>query len=267
MGFFDKILRPNADVEVTFIDHATGEVIGVTKMAPEQLPVTFEVATNFTLGTQEWQVGTAVPMTSSEFSRTKKLSLRLHKIEYLNPQDIHSTLPTISDNLPETDEAALFSAFELTIFEDDWRQNEFLSSAARPLVAQEAAAIRRVWTEFGKVSNDGFQSFKQLHVRKTIGEPGLALDFARLQAVLGAAHPGSLAFHDQPGFVRNGFAFQTAAATYYGLLADGTTVTHLCLDGVGEDALAEVQAVNQAFDLIFVVWYHAQVIAPEPEMQ
>lgn len=267
MGFFDKILGPGPDVTVTFIDHATGGVIGVTKLPPEQLPDTFEVSTNFTLGMQEWQVHTAVPLTSAEFRRTKKLTLRLHKIEYLNPQDIRYTLPTISDELPAMDEAALFSAFELSIFEDDWRQNEFLPSSTRPLVAQEAADIRRIWTEFGNLSADGFQSFKQLHVRKTIGEPGLVLDFARLQTLLGASRPGSLTFHDQPGFVRNGFALQTAAATYYGLLVDGTTVTHLCMDGVGEDALAEVRAVNQAFDLVFVVWYHAQVIAPEPGVE
>jgi hypothetical protein len=262
MGFFDKILSPNNTVEVTFIDHATGQVIGVTKLPPEQLPAAFDVPTNFTLGTQEWQVATAVPMTSTEFIRTKKLTLRLHKIEYINPQDVRYTLPTISDKLPDMNETALFSAFEASIFEDDWRQNEFLPSAARPLVAQEAAAIQRVWTEYGNLSEDGFQSFQQLHVREAIGEPGLSLDFAKLQAVLGASLPGSLKFHDQPGFVRNGFALQTATATYYGLL-EGTTVTHLCMAQVEEEALAEVQAVNQAFDLLFVVWYHAQVVGPE----
>lgn len=264
MGFFDKILSPDPNVEVTFIDHASGQVIGVSKLPPAELPDTFEVATNFTLGTQEWQVATAVPLTSAEFSRTKKLTLRLNKIEYLNPQDIHYTLPTISDRLPDMSESALFTAFELSLFEDDWRQNEFLPNAARPMVAQEAAAIQRIWAEFGNLSDSGFQSFRQLHVREHIGEPGLHLDFAKLQAVLGASPPGSLKFHDQPGFVRNGFALQTAAATYYGLL-NGTTVTHLCMAQVEEDALAEVQAVNQAFDLLFVVWYHAQVIAPESD--
>ncbi len=263
MGFFDKILSPDTNVAVTFIDQATGQVIGVTKLPSDQLPASFDVATNFTIGTQEWQVATAVPMTSLEFSRTKKLTLRLHKIEYLNPQDIHYTLPTIADELPEMAGTALFSAFELTILEDDWRQNEFLPNAARPLVAQEAAAIQRVWADFGNLSADGFQSFEQLHVRENIGEPGLSLDFARLQAVLGASAPGSLAFYDQPGFVRNGFVLRTAAAHYYGLLAGGTTVTHLCTTQVTEEALAEVQAVNQAFDLVFVVWYHAQVIPAE----
>ena len=262
MGFFDKILSPNNTVEITFIDHATGQVIGVTKLPPEQLPAAFDVPTNFTLGTQEWQVATAIPMTSTEFVRTKKLTLQLHKIEYINPQDVRYTLPTISDKLPEMDKTGLFAASEVSIFEDDWRQNEFLPSAARPLVAQEAAAIQRVWTEYGNLSEDGFQSFQQLHVREDIGEPGLSLDFAKLQAVLGASLPGSLKFHDQPGFVRNGFALQTATATYYGLL-EGTTVTHLCMAQVEEDALAEVQAVNQAFDLVFVVWYHAQVVGPE----
>ncbi|MBO2007636.1 hypothetical protein [Hymenobacter negativus] len=263
MGFFDKILSPDTNVEVTFIDHATGQVIGSTKLPPEQLPDTFGVATNFTLGTQEWQVATAAPVTKIEFSRTKELTLRLNKIEYLNPQDIHYTLPTISDKLPDMDETALFSAFELSIFEDDWRQNEFLPSAALPLVTQEAATIQRIWAEFGNLSDDGFQSFKQLHVRESIGEPGLALDFARLQAVLGASSPGSLKIYDLPGFVRNGFVLKTAATYYYGLLEGGATVTHLCMAQVEEEALAEVQAVNHAFALLFVVWYHAQVIAPE----
>ena len=264
MGFFDKILRPDTNVEVTFIDHATGQVIGVTKLPPEQLPAAFDVPTNFTLGTQEWQVATAVPMTSTEFIRTKKLTLQLHKIEYINPQDVRYTLPTFSDKLPDMDETGLFSASEASIFEDDWRQNEFLPSAARSLVAEEAAAIQRVWTEHGNLSEDGFQSFKQLHVRGNIGEPGLNLDFAHLQSVLGASPPGSLKFHDQPGFVRNGFVLQTTAACYYGLL-EGASVTHLCMAQVEEDALAEVQAVNQAFDLVFVVWYHAQVVGPELE--
>jgi hypothetical protein len=264
MGFFDKILSRDTNVEVTFIDHATSQVIGVTELPPEQLPATFDVATTFTLGNQEWQVVTAAPMTSLEFSRTKKLTLRLDKIEYLNPQDIHYTLPTISDKLPDMGETAFFSAFELSIFEDDWRQNEFLPSAARPLVAQEAEAIQHIWEEFGNLSGDNFQSFRQLHVRENIGEPGLHLDFAQLQAALGASPAGSLKFHGQPGFVRNGFALRTATTQYYGLLEGGTTVTHLGMAQVEEEALAEVQAVNQAFDLLFVVWYHAQVIAPEP---
>lgn len=264
MGFFAKILSRDTSVEVTFINEATGQVIGVTKLPPEQLPASFDVATSFTLGPQEWQVVTATPMNNLEFSRTKKLTLRLHKVEYINPQDILYTLPTISDKLPDMAGTALFSAFELSIFEDDWRQNEFLPSAAQPLVTQEVAAIQRVWTEFGDLSDSGFQSFKQLHVRENIGEPGLSLDFARLQAVLGTLPPGSLKIHDQPGCVRNGFVLQTAAAHYYGLLEEGTTVTHLCMAQVEEDALAEVQAVNQAFNLVFVVWYHAQVIAPEP---
>lgn len=265
MGFFDKILSPDARVEVTFIDHATGQVIGVSKLPLEQLPASFKVATNFTLDSQEWQVQTAVPMTSTEFGRTKQLTLQLNKIEYLNPQDIRYTLPTISNELPEMDEATLFSGFELSLHEDDWRQNEFLPGAARRLVAQETAAIERIWTESGDLPEDGFQSFQRLHVRETIGEPGLALDFARLQTVLGASNPGSLKFHGLPGFVRHGFALKSATARYYGLLKNGTTVTHLCMDGIEQDSLAEVQAVNQAFDLLFVVWYHAQVITPEFE--
>jgi hypothetical protein len=256
-------MSPDTSIEVTFIDDATGQVIGVTQLSPEQLPATFAVATTFHLGPQEWQVQTAVPPTSAEFYETKKLTLHLRKVEYVNPQDILYTLPTLAGELPEMADAPLFPGFELSIHEDDWRQNEFLPRTALLLAAQEAEAIQRVWTEFGNLTSTGIQTFKHLHVRERLGAPGLTLDFARLQEVLGASHPGSLKFHDQPGFVRNGFALQTPTALYYGIL-EGSTVTHLCLAVVAEDALPGVQTVNQAFGLVFLIWYHAQVFAPEP---
>ena len=257
-------MSPDTSIEVTFIDDATGHVIGVTQLSPEQLPATFAVATTFHLGPQEWQVQTAVPATSAEFCETKQLTLHLRKVEYANPQDILYTLPTLANELPGMAEAPLFPGFELSIHEDDWRQNEFLPRAALPLVAQEAAAIERVWTDFGNLTSSSVQTFRHLHVRERLGASGLSLDLARLQEVLGASRPGSVKFQDQPGFVRNGFALQTTTALYYGIVED-FTVTHLCMAVVAEDALPEVQAVNQAFDLVFVIWYHAQVIASESE--
>lgn len=265
MAFFDKLLGKDARIQVTFIDNATGQSIGVSQMLPEQLPATFEAATTFTIRETEWAVQDAVPATAAEFTRTGQLTLRLDKIEYVDPQNINYTQPTLSAELPDLTEQALFPDFDLTIFGDDWRQNEFLPAAAQARIAPETAAIRRIWEHHSFAAEAGFQAFRQLHVRDTIGEPGLALDFARLQTVLGAPRRGSLRLHDEPGYVRNGFALQTAATTYYGLLAEGV-VTHLCLDGVNEDALPEVLAVNQAFDTVFVVWYHAQVVGPDGEL-
>lgn len=249
-------------IRVHFMDQATGQTIGITDLAPEQLPASFAVPTTFTIGAQEWSVQEALPATAAEFTRTRQLTLRLHKIEYLDPQAIRYSLPTIAAELPALSDQALFQDFTLSIFDDDWRQNEFLPASAYPRIAHETAAIKHIWDQHSATAADGFHSFQQLHVRETIGAPQLALDFAQLQGVLRPQRLGALALHDQPGFVRHGFALQTAAATYYGLLDGPNTVTHLCLDGINEDALPAVQAVNTAFNLVFVVWYHAQVVGP-----
>jgi hypothetical protein len=262
MGLFDKLTGKDARIQVNFIHNATSESISVTELTPEQLPATFDVATTLTIREQQWSVQEAIPATAAEFTRTGSLTLRLNKIEHVNPEDILYTLPTISNELPDVEETARFQEFELSILADNWRQNEFLPASAAPRIAEEIAAIEDIWQHHSTPAGEGIQAFRQLHVRATIGEPGLALDLAQLKAVLGTERLGSLKFHDQPGYVRGGFALETATAQYYGIL-EGTTVTHLCLSRVQEEALPEVQAVNQAFDLVFVVWYQAQVVGPE----
>jgi len=262
MGLFDKLQGKDASIQVNFIDNATGQSIGTTALKPEQLPATFEVATTFTIQEQQWSVQEAIPATAAEFTRTGHLTLRLDKVEYMNPKDILFTLPTISNELPDVEETARFHEFELSILADDWRQNEFLPADAAPRIAEEVAAIEAIWQHHASPADEGIQTFHKLHVRVDIGLPGLVLDLAQVQAVLGAKRIGSLKIYDQPGYVQNGFALETAAAQYYGLL-EGDTVTNLCMDGVQEEALPEVQAAIQAFDLVFVVWYHAQVVGPE----
>ena len=205
MGLFDKLTGKDARIQVNFIDNATGESIGATELTPEQLPATFDVATTLTIREQQWSVQEAIPATAAEFMRTGRLTLRLNKVEYVNPENILYSLPTISNELPDVEETARFQEFELSILADDWRQNEFLPVAAAPRIAEEVAAIEDIWHHHSdSADEDGLQTFRQLHVRATIGEPALALDLAQLKAVLGTERLGSLKFRDQSGYVRDG---------------------------------------------------------------
>ena len=75
-------------VHVTFIDEATGRIIKVADMAPDDLPESFQVDTTLHLGDIDWSVVRAIPVTRAESSQSKKLKLYVRKVEKIDRKSV-----------------------------------------------------------------------------------------------------------------------------------------------------------------------------------
>jgi hypothetical protein len=256
MGFFDKLFG-SGKIKVEFINNASGAVVGITEMSPDQLPQTFSIATTMHLGNEDWTVEEAIPENSAEFIKTKSLVLKLRKVEYIDPKKILFTLPTISSELPPTASQPAFNDFEILIREDDWRQSEFLNRSSFGLIDIEVSKIENIWKNHKKETNGNYNAFDKCHVRDTIGKPGLNLDLQKIKQLLSTEKTGSLKINDE--YVQNAFSLQTPATAYYGILDVGK-ITHLCISDPSENTITEINRIIKEFDLVFVNWYHPEII-------
>lgn len=256
MGLFDKIFGSDK-IRVQFIDNSTGVTIGVSEMMPDQLPETFSVPTTMHILEKEWSVDEAIPEKSADFIKTKKLILKLRTIEKINLQDVLFTLPTISNEIPVTGDKCLYNDFEISIHEDDWRQSEFLKTSSFPLIDIEVAKIKDIWENESKKVDDKFTAFKKCHVRSTIGEPALSIDFGELRNLLRVDKIGCLRVND--GSVQNSFSLQTQNSTYYGTETAGQ-VDQLCIAKWNENTGSEINMITNHFNLVFINWYNCEIL-------
>ena len=243
---------------VEFIDHNTGELIARSAMKPGELPESFELNTTLNFQGQEWAVTEANPVHSKDFIESGSLKLKLQKIAKVDPNNILYTLPTISNEFPIIADRSSFNDFRTNFFEDDWRQREFLNRSSLPVVELEIEAIKKIWRDNSKKVDGNFNAFTKIHVRSSIGLPGLAIDMKKLQELLTIAQTGS-AYIDSHGFLENGFSFKTQNTTYSGVVLNNV-VTELCVRTGNENSLPEIKAINHRFNLIHVDWYNCHII-------
>ena len=133
----------NKKVEVTFIDDADDSIIGKAEVSPETLPESFRIDTQLDIGDNQWAVAKADPATRVEYAKTRRLVLRLRRIETMDPKDILFSLPSICDSIPPLGDMPL-TGDELALAEDDWRQVEFVSAMHEHEIASGLEAIRRI---------------------------------------------------------------------------------------------------------------------------
>src|SRR5215211_2043926 len=107
------------------------------------------------------------------FGKLKKQDNEATQTQFVNPKDILFTIPTVSNEFPPITEETTRADFETIIFDDDWRQNEFLKFSALPLVEVEIQGVKNIWNSYSKKVDEQFTAFTECHVRNTIGEPEL----------------------------------------------------------------------------------------------
>ena len=206
MGLFSKLFKATSKIDVQFINDTDGSLVGNAKLDLEQLPDTFELDTTLHIAETEWSVKHAFPVLKADFSKTKQLEIRLVKIEYVDPESLLFTIPSISHELPKIVNHAPFSDFEVTITEDDWRQKEYLNTSAIGEIHLELNEIKSVQlANSTQVGNDRL-GFTKCHVRKNIGPPDLKINLAELMSLLGTEKIGSLKLAMNNTFIENGFA-------------------------------------------------------------
>jgi hypothetical protein len=190
------------------------------------------------------------------FRRTKKTEQQTGKVEMMNPNDIWFTTPTISNEFPQTIAKTKETDYDIYIHEDNYRQNEFLNVSSLPLIQEEFSRIKDIWKNHRKKSEE-YTLFKNCHVRETIGSPNLTVDFNELKTLLKCTSFGQVIINGE--VLENGFAFKTVNSSYFGTLL-GETVTEFCVAQWNEDTTAEILEINKAFNLLFLNWYHCDLI-------
>ncbi len=73
-------------VKVTFIDETTGVSFASSNISPDDLPESFEIDTILHLGDGDWSVIHAEPQTKTEFTKSGKATLRLQKVDMMDPE-------------------------------------------------------------------------------------------------------------------------------------------------------------------------------------
>ena len=260
MRILNKIFGKNHKVKVQFIDSSNGYTIATSEMLAEQLPETFEIQTTMHLNDEDWSIEEAIPAHSKEFIQTKQLTLKMRKVEYVNPQDILYSLPTISNELPQISDSNLFNDFEYSIIEDDWRQNEFLNKSSFPLIEIEVAKIDELKENDSEEVDAEFTAYKNCHLRDTIGEPNLNISLQQIKSILNIDNVGSLKVINE--FVKDGFSLKTDSTTFYGTIENGI-VKQLCIGEFSDNTSKDVHQIINEFDLIFIGWCHCQIITSD----
>jgi hypothetical protein len=237
------------DIEVIFIDAATETTFDRVTVPATQLPDTFEHATTLRLGELEWKVESASPQTRAEFEATKKLVLRLRKIERVDPKKILFSLPTIENTAPPSDGEPT-TGDELVLHEDDWRQFELISRAHEDAIDEELDAIGDVL-----LNHRAGAGFGKLHVRARIPHP-LVPNALQLSDV-GKISARALTLRGTGRRVPGSFVIELGSnVSLYGI-ADGEGVRVLCLRVEGaleDDALETLERLQKEHALIFVDW-------------
>jgi hypothetical protein len=249
LGFLDKRIK------VTFVDKSNDEILGVSKMVPDQLPDSFDKPTTFQFQEKEWQVIKADPVNKEDFRFTKKLTVYLTEVGFMDPQNILYTLPTISNELPSTVDEKLFDDFVLELHEDDWRQIEFLPIDILPAVQEEMAAVEAIL--FPEDETESSLGYNSIHVRSKIGSRHLTIPFSDFSELVGVESKGTIALSGHPGFVKSGFAVRSKHCTYYGTLKDDI-ILELCLQQF-ESVDDEFATVADKFKLLLVSWCRGQI--------
>jgi hypothetical protein len=199
----------------------------------------------------------AIPSHSREFINSKELVLKVSKLQYMDPHDILFTLPTISNELPQTITSPQDKKeFVYGIVEDDWRQNEFLNYSSIPQIEIEFKSIEEIKLN-GKEVDSKFTAFENCHARDSIGLPNLKVDLLEFKEILEIEAFGNLKF--ERDYIKNGFALKSKATTFYGIIEKGI-IKQLCINEFSDNTSNEIHKIANSFNLLYVSWYHCQII-------
>jgi hypothetical protein len=241
-------------ISVTFIDDSTGYVIDESDIKQEYLPESFDKPTTFELSGKQWVVVKADPVHAMEYSLSKKLTIHLRPVEQMNPKNIRFSLPTLSNELPATEDKRVFHDFILELHEDNWRQIEFLPHKLLPGIQKEMEAVEAIL--FPEDESTVANGYETIHVRK-LGRHNLSISFSDFCEQVKVLEKGAFTFTNHPGYVKDGFALRTANYTYYGTL-EGDTIKELCLEDF-ESVDDEFARIAFRYGLVLVVWCKGQI--------
>ncbi|AFY95719.1 hypothetical protein [Chamaesiphon minutus] len=252
------------NIEVTFIDDATDESIGVTQIPANNLPDSFERDTIINLSGADWNVLNARPKTRAQYTKSKTLILWIRRIEMVNPHDILYSLPSICDPIPEVNDRDI-SGDELTIAEDDWRQFELISNKLADKVDKEIAKIRLI-NENAAVG----VGWREMHIRKKPEIP-IASNIAlpHLASLLKVPNKSTgITYHGSRSLITDGYSLTlNDDFSVYGIAPNG----RVQVIAIGQDSniSASVESIElllqiaRKFNLDLVHWCRCIRVSPD----
>jgi hypothetical protein len=243
-------------VVVNLIDDATGAAFAQTQMPAADLPETFAIETTMRWGDVDWSILHAEPQTRLEFSEAGSLTLRLRRVEKIDPTNLRFSLPSICDKLAAIGDRAL-AGDECVLHEDDWRQFELVSRQFAVEADAEIEAIRHIREQKGS----GGLGFLEVRVRVRPDPPiaaPLTLDDVNRAFGDGLAFRG-VTYRGAGSLIAAGFSFTAPDGLQcYGLAESGrVTVLGIVLDAPESPPIQSTDALIELardFNLDLVQW-------------
>jgi hypothetical protein len=252
------------NIEVTFIDDTTDESLGVTQIAANNLPDSFEKDTTINLRGADWHVLNARPKTRAQYTKSQQLILWISPVETVNPRDILYSLPSICAVVPELNDRSL-SGTELTLAEDDWRQFELISDRLADKVDKEIAKIQRI-----QDNAKAGVGWRELHIRKKPEIPiasNIALPHLASLLKVSAKSPG-ITYDGSRSPITDGYSLTlNDDFAIYGVAPKGKVQ----VIAIGQDAnippndesIDLLHQLARKFNLNLVHWCRCQRVTPD----
>lgn len=249
-------------VSVSFIDDITGEQIAGSKVPLDQLPDTFARDTELELAGVRYVVARANPITKAEFAKTKRLTVRLRRLEMVDPKSLLFSLPSIcGEALPRSAPVAA-SADVVVLHEDDWRQCEFVDVGQREDIAAELSSIRHIHAVAAAAVG-----WREIHVRERIRLPlPSGIPWTAIVEQLGAYEQvGGIAFQDGAQPVLGAVAARLPHNVIVWGVEESGALTVLCVENLETASHATIAALKRIADscaLALIHWCRCQVYSP-----
>ncbi len=246
-------MKKENKIEVEFIDNSNGETIGVTELTAEQLPKTFAQQTTMHILEDDWSVEEAIPENSEDFIKSGELILKMRKVEYMNPNDIWFSLPTLENKLPKITNQPIFTDFAIQMHQDEWLQQEFISKENSKYVDDFLVKIK----ESAKECNDTGEItiYKHCFVREFPTEKiTQKINLSEIQDKLGTNKIGSLSFGDD-NFAENVFVIPALGSYFYGEVDKDNFVKSLAVVNIANIENKEsIENFTSEMEFTFVDW-------------
>jgi hypothetical protein len=243
-------------IEVTLVDAATGDEFGRSILPPEQVPSDLARTATLSIRGEDWHIESTDPATREQATSDGRLRLVLRRVvpvQWVDPNRLGFSMSSICDQLPPDTPGGGEQGL-VSVFEDFWRDIEFVGPGHDAAIATNFAAIQLVYDDHHTPPG-----FGQVHVR---AEPHFPLRHARLSLrqlaeALGVAEDAyPLTIDGYQGVVSDGFALPVGEGlTVYGRAPGGVAeVAALDCAGDASFAAAPIAALMAGFGLSLVDW-------------
>ncbi len=252
-------------IRLTCIDDANDKVFAESAVDSGMLPESFRNVTTLTIGDHDWRLLEAEPLTREELEASGRVELRLRKLDAPDPSESLFSLPTLCNDLPETN-GPLLDGSELLLHSDDWRQVELVARADQTAVDEELGFIAQVLRD--AQADEGFAA---IHMRRKLEKPlrHATIPLQELRDAMTEARESRVVFESSSNCIDHSFSFfLTPDLILYGQAPEGRVEILAAALMTHADWRPEHQALRDLaarHDLLLVDWCRCRQAAAADE--